>query len=81
MTRQPVESSQIAAIGYDPTRRELDIEFHSRREGVANSVYRYRNVTQDDHAALMRSESIGRHFGQHIKPNAEKYPFEKIQTK
>lgn len=79
MKRTPVESSQIAAIGYNPATKELELEFKSyAKTPRPPSVYRYANVTPDDHAALLNAESIGKHFGATIKSQPEKFPFRKM---
>lgn len=57
-----VESSTIAAIGYDETLKVLVIRF---KQGGA---YKYADVTPEDHAALMSAESKGKYFLKHIKP-------------
>ena len=76
---QDVESSQIHSIGHDAETNTLAIRFRTfgrtRRPG---SLYHYGNVTADDFAALKSAESLGRHFGQNIKPFADKYPFERV---
>lgn len=71
-----VESSQIAAIGHDPATNRLAIQFKSK-SGPGN-VYEYANFTAEQFAAFKGAESIGRHFGQHIKPAAEAHPFTKM---
>ncbi len=73
---QPVESSQIAAIGHDPETNTLAIQFAAK--SGTGSVYHYSGFTAEDFAAFSGSESIGAHFGKHIKPFAEKYPYTKI---
>jgi len=79
MKRTAVTSKQIAAIGYNPATKELDLEFvnHSKTPRPP-SVYRYANVTPDDHTALMGAESIGKHFGATIKSQPEKFPFRRL---
>ena len=62
---QPVESSQIAAIGHDAETNTLAIRFKNWK-GVPTSLYQYQNFTAED-------------FGAHIKPFAEKYPYTKIE--
>ena len=64
-----VVSSQIKAIGHDPATNTLAIQF---KHG-AGAIYHYPNVTADQHQAFVGSESMGKHFGQHIKA----LPFEK----
>jgi len=34
----------------------------------------------DDFAAFKAAESLGKHFGKHIKPFAAKNPYKKIET-
>lgn len=73
----PVESSQIHSIGHDAATNTLAIRFKKYR-GEASSLYHYDNFTASDFAAFKGAESIGRHFGQHIKNATDKYPFRKI---
>ena len=75
---QPVESSQSAAIGHDAETNTLAIRFKNWK-GVPTSLYQYQNFTAEDFAAFRDAESKGKHFGAHIKPFAEKYPYTKIE--
>jgi hypothetical protein len=61
MERIPVTSSSIASIGHDPTTNTLHVEFKNGR------VYAYADVSAAHHAALLSAESIGAHFGKHIR--------------
>jgi len=63
MELTPVESSHIAAIGYDPVERRLRIVFKT------SGAYDYDDVPPEAHHALMKAESIGKHFCAHIKPH------------
>ena len=72
-----VESSQIAAIGHAPESNTLAIRFKNYKGGLG-SLYHYDNFTADDFEAFKNAESLGRHFGQHIKPFAEKFPYTKV---
>ncbi|GAB3388292.1 KTSC domain-containing protein [Lysobacter fragariae] len=74
---QDVESSQIAAIGHDPETQTLAIRFKNWK-GQATSLYHYQNVSVAEFEALREAQSIGRHFGQHIKPFADRFPYQKI---
>lgn len=65
----PVESSQIHAVGFDPITGTLAIQFKSH--GGPGGVYHYANWTQEKHDAFLGAESLGKHFGQHIKGNAD----------
>jgi|GEM_PF-521335 len=73
----PVESSQIHSIGHDAATSTLAIRFKNYK-GELGSLYHYDNFTAADFAAFKGAESIGRHFGQHIKNATEKYPFRKV---
>jgi hypothetical protein len=76
----PVSSSQIHSIGFDPASNTLAICFPRKGpEGVEpGSVYEYRNVEQATFDAFLASESKNKFFGEHIKPNGEKFPFTKM---
>jgi hypothetical protein len=54
--RVPVKSGHIAAIGYDPAARVLEVEF---RTGL---IYQYFDVDANTHAELVGAESIGKAF-------------------
>lgn len=75
-----VESSQIAAIGHHPETNTLSVQFAARRDGTPGSVYHYENFTAEDFSAFKNSDSIGAHFGKHIKPHATKHPFTKVSS-
>jgi hypothetical protein len=72
MHREPVTSSQIKSIGYDPQTKQMEVEFKS------GGVYQYENISAKDHEDLMAAESVGSHFYKNIKPNVEKHPFHRI---
>jgi hypothetical protein len=67
--RQPVNSSDIASIGYDDASETLEIEFK------ATGVYRYFSVPKNVYDEFARTPSPGKFFLQHIKA---KYAWEKI---
>lgn len=69
MEREPVESTAIRSVGYDPEREVLEVEFHSGR------IYRYTGVAADLHAWLMRSPNKGALFNRMIDG---RYEFERI---
>ncbi|MDQ0082887.1 hypothetical protein J2W35_003246 [Variovorax boronicumulans] len=67
----PVESNQVAAIGYSAERKTLQVTF-TRGPG---HIYQYPNVEPQLHADFMAAESKGNFFGKHIKPLAfDKFP-------
>lgn len=59
----PVESNQVKAIGYDAATKTLAVTL-TRGQGA---IYHYPNVEPEEHAAFTAAESIGKHFGTHIK--------------
>lgn len=61
MNRTPVKSSNIKSVGHDPATKTLEVEFNS------GGVWRYADVPAEKHQALIGADSIGKHFGQHIK--------------
>lgn len=68
---KPVTSNQVAAVGYCAESKTLAVTF--TRGGGA--VYHYPDVSPEQHAAFIGAESIGTHFGQHIKALPfRKYP-------
>ena len=69
---KPVDSSQVATIGHCPVTNTLAVTF-TRGTGA---IYHYPDVTAEQHAAFVGAESIGTHFGQHIKA----LPFKKYRA-
>lgn len=76
---QLVDSSQLHAIGHDPVTHTLAIRFKNWK-GEPTSLYHYGNFTAEDFAAFQGAESIGKHFGKHIKPETVKHPFVRIEA-
>lgn len=78
---QDTASSQIHSIGHDAETSTLAIRFYRGygRDQRPGSLYHYANVNAETFAAFRDAESKGRHFGQHIKPFADRYPFTKIE--
>lgn len=71
---QDVESSQIHSIGHDAETNTMAIRFKNWK-GWKRGLYHYSNVTTEDFEAFKNAESLGKHFGAHIKPFADKFPF------
>ncbi|MBL0559818.1 KTSC domain-containing protein [Aeromonas hydrophila] len=69
MDRTPVNSSNLASIGYDHTSLTLEIEFHN------GGVYQYYDVPEDMYSALMNAGSIGSFFSFNIRNH---YPTQRI---
>ena len=59
MRRIPVRSTTIAAIGYLPATRELEINFRA-----TGDVYRYFDVPDKEYVAFMEAESKGTYLNQ-----------------
>lgn len=74
---QSVESSQIAAIGYDPARGILAVRFNGKG-GKPGGLYHYRNFGDTDWQALQDADSKCSHFIRNIKPHADRYPYERV---
>jgi len=68
MRRVAVDSETIASIGYDPRRRELEIEFRGNGD-----VYRYFGVSAGEHADFMAAESKGTYLNQVFKAEAHHF--------
>ena len=68
---KPVQSSQIALVGYSEPDKVLRIAF------TRNAAYQYFPVEKSVYDELMASDSIGSYFSQHIKGN-ENYKCTKI---
>lgn len=71
--RIPVESSNIAAIGYDPFKHILEVEFLGDKG--TNSVYRYFDVPDNIFVGVMEAQSHGKYFWQYIRNT---YKFQQV---
>ena len=60
---KPVESSNIAAIGYDAPNSTLHVKFRS------GAHYSHTGVSAEAHAAFMESDSKGKHYNAAFKNN------------
>lgn len=60
MEREPVNSSNLVSVGYDPASETLEVEFKS-------GVYQYYNLPQFMYDQLMQAPSIGIFFNANIK--------------
>ena len=70
MERFPVESSNLASVGYNPESAVLEIEFKS------GGIYKYSGVPQFVYDGLMNTASKGKYFYQYIENSG--YPYSKI---
>lgn len=69
MDREPVTSSNLVSVGYEPASETLEVEFKK------SGIYQYYNVPEFMHERLMSADSIGTFFNAEIK-NA--YPNSKV---
>lgn len=74
---QKVDSSQIEAIGFDPARNKLAVQFKGKN-GQPGSVYEYENIDPATFSAFQSAESKGRFFAQRIKANKDKHPYRRV---
>lgn len=68
MKREAVDSETIASIGYEPRRRELDLEFRE-----SGDVYRYFQVSAEEHSEFMAAESKGNYLNRMFKTKEHPY--------
>jgi len=60
MNMQTVKSSVIKSIGHDPETKEMRVQFHNGK------TYTYQGVSEEAHLDFVTSDSIGKHFNNHI---------------
>ena len=63
---EPVESSMISSVGYDPESRTLAVVFNSGK------TYEYQDVPVEVYEGLMAAESKGQYMNEYI---IDVYPF------
>ena len=63
-----MDSESIASIGYAPQRRVLEIEFRE-----SGDVYRYFDVSAEEHAEFMAVPSKGTYLNQVFKTKGHRY--------
>lgn len=70
MKREPVESSNLASIGYDAAKQILEIEFNH------GGIYQYFDVPEEEYEELMSANSNGSYFVHNIK---DVYEYDRIK--
>lgn len=70
MDRAPVDSSLIAAVGYESELLELEIELHD------GHLYRYSDVSEFVYRKLLASESLGAFYNEQIR---DRYPWVRLR--
>lgn len=58
---EPVTSSNIAALGYDPVREQMAVQF------VSGHVVHYSQVSLEEATAFYVAESKGKHYAAHVR--------------
>jgi len=61
MELHQVESSVIAAVGYDDEQRVLEVRFHTGR------IYHYFDVPRSSFEKLLAASSVGQYFNRVIR--------------
>jgi len=59
---EPVQSSNIKAVGYDTDSETLIVQFHN------GGTYLYAGVSAKTHQAFMAAPSLGSYLHKHVKP-------------
>ncbi|MGO0792313.1 KTSC domain-containing protein [Herbaspirillum seropedicae] len=61
MNRDPVTSSNVTSVGYDPDSGTLEVEFHN------GSIYQYFDVPEALYNGLIHADSVGGFLAAHVK--------------
>ncbi len=61
MEREPVISSNVASVGYEPQTMTLEVEF------LDGGLYQYFDVPEAEYAGLISADSIGGYLNHNIK--------------
>lgn len=61
MEREPVSSSLVESVGYDPDEEMLEVELKNGR------VYQYLEVSESTYQEFLAADSLGRYFNRHIR--------------
>lgn len=60
MKMQPVKSSNVVSVGYDPATKTMAVEFNS-------GTYHYHGVSADLHSRMLAAESIGGFHSKYVR--------------
>lgn len=61
MNRDPVTSSNVTSVGYDPGSGTLEVEFHN------GSIYQYFDVPEAIYNGLIHADSVGGFLAAYVK--------------
>ena len=64
MQMHAVDSSHITHIGHDPETDTLKVVYGSKGENSKTTTFLYKEVSAEDFAGLLKSESKGRYLRQ-----------------
>ena len=67
MDREPVRSSNLKSVGYDPSNSILEVEFRNGR------IYHYIEVPLEIYDELMKAQSKGTFLDQNVKKRGFTY--------
>lgn len=70
MQRITVDSSHLVAVGYDPAKEVLEVEFQE------DQIYRYLDVPSDIYEGLLHADSYGQYFHAYIDKH---YRYRKVE--
>lgn len=63
--KQVPNSSNILEAGHDPLTNKMRVKFRNQK------LFEYDNVSAEQHANMMKADSVGSHFSKHIRHNHE----------
>lgn len=69
MNREPIQSSSIKSVGYEPDTLSLEVEFED------GTVYVYSGIPKDVRNEFMAAASKGSFFNSRVK---NQYPFQRV---
>lgn len=67
MKRIPVDSSNLASVGYEESQKILEVEF------INGGIYQYFSVPVSVYQGLMQASSHGQYFDQNVKKANYRY--------
>lgn len=70
MHRDPVNSSSLNSVGYDPKRQILEVEF------VDGDVYQYFDIPRQTYEEFLQTDSMGQYMNWQIK---ERYRYRQVR--
>ena len=70
MHRDPVTSSSLNSVGYDPKRQILEVEF------IDGDVYQYFDVPRQTYEEFLQAESMGQFMNWEIK---ERHRYKRVK--